>query len=147
MGRYLLDTNALISLIEKNEKVSKKFDREVLIEGTEFFTTSLNYYEYVRGIPGHDGDPRRKKLKEFIKTTVEVVHVNDLKTIDHGGDIFRKLIKKGKKSKVKGDDDKNFPDDVDILTAAISIRIKATVITHDSDFGKIDGVTIENWEK
>lgn len=147
MGKYLLDTNALISLIEKNDKVTKRFRREILEEGTQFFTTSLNYYEYIRGIPGHRGDPRRRKLKEYLQKAVTVIHITDLKVIDQGGDIFRKLVIKGKKLKTKGDDDKEFPDDVDILTAAISIQIKAVVVTHDPDFGKIDGVSSENWEK
>ena len=105
------------------------------------------YYEYIRGIPGHRGDPRRRKLKEYLQKAVTVIHITDLKVIDQGGDIFRKLVIKGKKLKTKGDDDKEFPDDVDILTAAISIQIKAVVVTHDPDFGKIDGVSSENWEK
>ena len=50
MGKFILDTNALISLIEgKNQKVKKRFEKAVM-NNDDISTTVLNYYEFLRGL-------------------------------------------------------------------------------------------------
>ena len=140
MGKFILDTNALISLIEgKNQKVKKRFEKAVM-NNDDISTTVLNYYEFLRGLSTTTNVMCKKTLKNYIKQVITVITDISTKEADQASLIYRKVQKKNKSKKT-------CPSDVDILMAAISLSIGATIVSHDSDFHSIGSkVKVENWE-
>ena len=139
MDRFILDTNALISVIEsKNKKMLKRLN-EAIIYQNEISTTILNYYELLRGLSTTTNANYRKKIKNYVDELFIVISTISLKEADCAAGIYQKIQKtiKGKKTT---------PSDVDIMMAAIALSLNATVVSHDSDFNLM-GVKVQNWEK
>lgn len=144
MVKFLLDTNAIIALLDsKNHKLVKRFDREVIL-GDSVGTSILNYYEYARGVSKSTGNPGRAMLKKYLKASIKLVYFDNLDVADLASDIYLSLSGKPKKSKNAGV--VGGPDDVDILTASVALKMDAIIVTHDSDFSKITNLKTENWE-
>ena len=139
MVRFILDTNALISLFEsKNRNISKRLDNAILNED-EISTTILNYYELLRGLDYTTNAKYRKKIKHYVDKIFTVISTINLKEADCAAGIHQKVQKK-----IKGK--KGTPSDVDIIMAAIALSLNATIVSCDNDFNLI-GVKVQNWEK
>ena len=139
MDRFILDTNALISIIEsKNKKMLKRLN-EAIIYQNEISTTILNYYELLRGLSVTTNAKYRKRIKNYVDEVFNVISTINLKEADCAAGIHQKVQKK-----IKGK--KGTPSDVDIIMAAIALSLNATIVSCDNDFNLI-GVKVQNWEK
>ena len=139
MVRFILDTNALISILEsKNRNMLKRLKNAILNED-EISTTILNYYELLRGLDYTTNAKYRKEIKQYVDKTFTVISTINLKEADCAAGIHQKIQKiiKGKKGT---------PSDVDIIMAAIALSLNAIIVSRDNDFNLI-GVKVQNWEK
>ena len=63
MSRFILDTNALISIIENKTQKMLKLLNEAILVPDDISTTVLNYYEFLRGLNATTNTKHRKDLK------------------------------------------------------------------------------------
>ena len=138
MGKYILDTNALMALSKNNKNFMQRFERHIS-SNDPILTTILNYYEFARGL-SVSINPAVSIIKKYFGKIIKIEPIS-YKISESGSDIYKQL-----KSRHKS---KHCPDDVDILTASFAIYVKGILITHDSGFNEISALTnfqIEDWE-
>ena len=139
MGRFILDTNALISIMEsKNPKMLKRL-KEATLSLDEISTTVLNYYELLRGLSTTTNAKYRKELKNYVDEVITVISTISPKEADCAVGIYQKIQKKINEKKTP-------PSDVDIMMAAIALSMDATIVSHDDDL-QLMGVKVQNWER
>lgn len=141
MAKFILDTNAVISLIENNnKKVIDNFRKALELE-SDIFITILNYYEFLRGINAITNVKGRTILEKYLKETITVIESISLDDARRASKIYQEISKKNlHRKKGKG------PGDVDILMTSIALRLDAIIVSHDDDFKGIKGLKIQNWE-
>ena len=140
MSRFILDTNALISIIEnKNQKMLKRLNEAILVPD-DISTTILNYYEFLRGLNATTNTKHRKDLKKYMDKIITVINTINSEDADRAAGIYQNIQKKNKVGKRKTP-----PSDVDIIMTAIALSVDATIVSHDGDFFLM-GVKVQNWE-
>ncbi len=142
MTDYILDTNALVALVSgSNEAFKKNYFMAKIQQANNIYTTSLNYYEFMRGVDAIKDQKALKLLKEHLTDSIRLITLISEKQVNKASEIYNKNKKRHtkKNSKIK-------PSDVDVIIAAIAICRNATVVTHDDDFSDIQGLVSENWE-
>ena len=138
MGRFILDTNALISIIEKkNPKILKNLNEAVLRQD-EISITILNYYELLRGASATTNAKYGVYLKKYLNEVITVISKISQRDAQSAAGIYQKIRKKINEKKTT-------PSDVDIIMAAIALSMDATIVSHDDDF-HLMGVKVQNWE-
>ena len=74
MIKFILDTNALISLIENgNKNILRNFMKASFETNGEISITILNYYEYLRDTDAVTNVEYRKILEKYLKRTISVI--------------------------------------------------------------------------
>ena len=143
MTKFILDTNAVISLIEnKNKNFLRNFMKASFETNGEISITILNYYEYLRGTDAVTNVEYRKILEKYLKETISVIQYISLDDAKKASKIYQET-RGNKLSKQKK---RKEPSDVDILMATIALNKGATIVSHDDDFRRIKGLKTENWE-
>jgi tRNA(fMet)-specific endonuclease VapC len=124
-GKYLLDTNTVISFMRKDKKTVEAIHEleEVFIPVT---VVGELYY----------GAFKSKKIKENLKNISELLKIisvlgNDVKTARIYGDLKNKLKEKGRP----------IPEN-DIWIASIAKQYKLTIITADQHFEAIENLKL-----
>ncbi len=134
MTTYLLDTDILSYVLEKNDSVISKL-KIVLKENAEILICPVVFYELMRGLHHHNMLRQIKFLKTLIgfHTWCEF----NVKTWGKGAELWAELRKKGNPT------GKDF--DADVLIAAQAFEHKAVVVTHNNKHFEYLEVSCEDW--
>ncbi len=121
--RYLLDTNAIVALLQGNSQLVQ------LLKNTDWIGISvISQIEFLAfsGLTQAD----RQLFQEFLQR-IEVV---DLTSAD--ADLIEKIIEIRQQFRLK------LPD---AIVAAMAIQNSAGVVTADREFAKVNVLTVINW--
>ena len=127
-----LDTTFLIDWLRGRERAKKKYEElltEVRAQGQQLSASIVTAYELEKGAklsadPEKDLELVRDLLKELV-----ILEFN-LRAVDVSSGIYLELSKKGK-----------LIGEFDILIAATCIAADQSLVTNDSDFDSISGLT------
>jgi tRNA(fMet)-specific endonuclease VapC len=127
-GRFLLDTNVVIALLEGEAVVKDQF-----AQAGEVFVSSIALGELYFGA-GKSGRPQtnRARVDEFAANSA--VLGCDTDTARRYGEVKNALRLKGRP-----------PPENDIWIAAIALQHGLTLITRDGHFNEVDDLTVEVW--
>lgn len=133
MKRYLLDTSILIDFINRRFGVEKRAE-EVRQAGSVIGTSLPVVGECFFGIEGSDDPAYYRKL--FQRGLYRVTRWPfTMEAAEVYGKIANELKKSGRVIQ-----------QIDMQTAAIALTLgNCTIVTTDSDFTRISGLSIENW--
>jgi len=132
MKPVLIDTDIISYFLKGNEKVFLKF-QEYLKDYDRINISIITYYEIVSGLTFKNAEKQLQIFEEFCFTsTIINLSVDSIKI---SAEIYANQRKKGEAV-----------DDIDILIAGIAISNDLVLVTNNTKhFGKIEGLTIENW--
>lgn len=127
-GRYLLDTNIVISLFAEDKHVYTKLKkaREIYLPAIVIGELYYGAYHSTRK------DENLKKIDDF-KTEVAILSCDEFSAKFYG-QIKSQLRKKGAP----------IPEN-DLWIAAIAIQYDLILVTRDGHFKYIDGLSLEKW--
>ena len=132
----IFDTSVLIAL-ERNPSPLEQLIRE---RGDEPFGISIiTVSELLHGVHRADSEKRRLKRESYVEKVIELfpIYVFDLSAARIYARIWAHLAKKGVSVGAH-----------DLIIASTCISLGFSVITADiRDFSKIDGLTVERYEK
>ncbi len=130
---YMLDTNIVSYLLEKNSIVVKKFDS--LFFQNDFAISNIVHYEIQRGIFYRQSKKLQKDFDIFCKYIPVIPITND--DFLQAARIYAELRHSGK-----------IIEDADIFIGASAIVNNAVLATNNEEhLGRINGLRIENWTK
>jgi tRNA(fMet)-specific endonuclease VapC len=133
---YLLDTNIISAFLKQPENVKKKL-REVRQAGGQVFFSSISYFETQRGLLATQTQATRKmEVFEAFCQCYEMLGTDQVELLDEASIIYADLKNRGELLL-----------DADILIAATARSHNLTLVTDDSHFERIEGLTVENWLK
>ena len=130
---YMLDTNIVSYLLERDEVVVENFDKAFM--QNDFAISNIVYYEIQRGIFCRQS----KKLQHDFEIFCKYIPVIPLTNADfmRAAKIYADLRKCGK-----------LIEDADIFIGASAIENNAVLVTNNEEhLARIDGLRIENWKK
>jgi tRNA(fMet)-specific endonuclease VapC len=127
-GRYLLDTNIIISLFAKNPQTHSR-----LVQAEEVFVSCIAVGEL------YFGACKSIKVLENIARIDDFVLNNSILSCD--ADIAKRYGTLKNDLKVKG---QPIPEN-DIWIAAIALHHSLILVTNDAHFAVIDNLTVEKW--
>ena len=126
-GKYLLDTNAAIALLNGDSRIA------ALLVGADVFLPSIAVGELYYGACNSSRvSANVVKVETFIAANV-VVGV-DSDTSRAYGNVKAALRRKGRP----------IPDN-DLWIAAIAIQYAVALATRDAHFGQVEGITVTAW--
>ena len=128
---YLLDSNMISAYLKNIVRVVDKFDA-IWYKKEPMFIDGIVYYEIKGGLLHVNA---RAKLRQFylLLQKVPILWANrDI--ADNASEIYADLRKSGR----------TIPD-MDILIAATALTHNLILVTDDSHFQRVQGLTIENW--
>lgn len=132
----IFDTSVLIAL-ERNPSPLEQLIRE---RGDEPFGISIiTVSELLHGVHRADSEKRRLKRESYVEKVIELfpIYIFDLSAARIYARIWAHLAKKGVSVGAH-----------DLIVASTCISLGFSVITADiRDFSKIDGLTVERYEK
>lgn len=121
--RYLLDTNAIVALLQGNSKLTQ------LLKNADWIGISvISQIEFLAFSGLNQVD--RQLFQEFLRR-IEVI---DLKSTD--AELVEKIIEIRQQFRLK------LPD---AIVAAMAIQNSAGVVTADQEFAKVNVLTVINW--
>lgn len=130
---YMLDTNTVSYLLEKNPTVVNRFD-DVFLQN-EIKISNIVNYEIQRGIFCRQSNKLQHDFDIFCKH-IPVVPVTNADFLQ-AARIYADLRRKGK-----------LIEDADIFIGASALENNAVLVTNNEEhLGRIDGLKIENWTK
>lgn len=138
MTDYILDTNAVSAILDKKGRVAEKLQGAVF-RGNSAYISGLTLYEVKRGLLAENLRDKLDQLDSICRKFAVVVALLDSEPIfDAAAGIWADLRKTGTPLDA----------DADILIAATAVTRRMVVVSDDSDFHTIRGVTrqtVENW--
>lgn len=127
-GRLLLDTNIVIAVFAKEDKVQAH-----LVSATEVFVSAIVIGElYYGAYKSSRVTENIAKIRQFAANNT--VLVSDTETAEAYGRIKGALRGKGRP----------IPEN-DIWIAATAVQYNLALVTRDGHFGEVDGLLIEAW--
>lgn len=130
---YMLDTNIVSYLLEKNLTIVEKFDKVFL--KNEIQISNIVHYEIQRGIFYRQSDKLQRDFDIFCKH-IPVVPVTAADLLQ-AARIYADLRQKGK-----------LIEDADIFIGASALSNNAILVTNNEEhLGRISNLKIENWAK
>jgi tRNA(fMet)-specific endonuclease VapC len=131
---YIIDTN-IISALMKNDSEVKVRLQNTFLNGSEVFISGLSYYEIKRGLLAISATNKLRIFNEICRR-FRILLLDDIRIFDMASEIYADLKQKGKLIK-----------DADILIASTALVYEITLVSDDSDFIRIDNLSVENWIK
>ena len=129
--RYVLDTNIWIEFLRKNPKVRTRL-RETLAQRHEICVIPVVYYELLRGLEKRRDIESLHIIKQFWAT---LSYYEGTKYIwDEAIRLWVTAIRQNK-----------MPGDKDLLIAAFTIQLSATVVSRNVRHFSVFQLSIENW--
>lgn len=130
---YMLDTNIVSYLLEKNQTVVERFDKVFL--KNEIQISNIVHYEIQRGIFYRQSNKLQRDFDIFCKH-IPVLPVTDVDFLQ-AARIYADLRQKGK-----------LIEDADIFIGASALSNNAILVTNNEEhLGRIANLKIENWIK
>ncbi|MBK8493210.1 MAG: type II toxin-antitoxin system VapC family toxin [Saprospirales bacterium] len=127
-GRYLLDSNIVIAIFNDDQSVIDKVNQD-----PEIYVPSIGVGELYYGAFNSSKKQTNIDRIDQLRTEVTVLACDDYTAKFYG------QIKKGLK-------DKGTPiPENDIWIAAIAMQYGLTLVTRDSHFDNVDGLSVEKW--
>jgi len=147
MATYLLDTNILLSILEKSEESDADSQRvksklqSALEENSTILISPVVFYEIMRGLYHKNVPEQIKALEKLVSDFNWCDFSRD--TWDTGAKLWAKCRKEGKPTAGSNLFDKSI--DVDVLIAAQAQEQEAVVVTKNIVHFKYLGVSYESW--
>lgn len=131
---YTLDTNIITAYMKNDTRVKKKL-QDAAFDGKEVFINGISYYETRCGLLAVNAS---KKLRIFDRFCgrFRVLLLDSQAILDRASEIYASLKQRGQ-----------LLPDADILIAAMALTQNLTLVSADSHFSRISGLTVENWLK
>lgn len=131
---YVLDTNVVTAILSGNEKVKKKV-QEAVLRGRKILINGISYYEIKRGLLAKNAYKQLEKFNKLCRA-FGLALLDDQGIFDRAAQIYANLRRKGK-----------LIEDADILIASIVSFRNFILVSDDTDFNRIQGLNIENWNR
>ena len=129
---YIIDTNIITAIIKEDERVKRKLQK-IAFYGGEIFINAVSYYEIKRGLLASNATTKLGIFDELCKK-FEVLLLGSQEIFDKASEIYAELRRKGK-----------LIEDADILIAAMALTQSFILVSDDTHFSRIGGITLENW--
>lgn len=129
---YILDTNIITAILKGNEKVKERA-QELIVRGEGIFINAISYYETKRGLLAVNATAQLYKFDLLCKK-FGVILLDTQSIFDEAAKTFANLQRKGQPIK-----------DADILIASVAKTRDFVLVSDDTDFGRVQGLKIENW--
>ncbi len=129
---YVLDTNIITAIMKGNKKVKEKA-QEVIVRGEEIFINAISYYETKRGLLAAKATAQLGRFSLLCKK-FGVILLDTQSIFDEAAKTYANLQHKGR-----------LIEDADILIASAVKTRNFVLVSDDTDFGRIQGLRIENW--
>ena len=127
-----LDTDTLSYFLSGNFAVASKMN-EAINEGLQICLTSVNVYEFLKGLRYKSTKLEEQQFNNFLKN-IAVIHLDD-NSVKLAANIYADLRKRG-----------ITVGDADILIASIVITHNGKLITNNTKhYRNINNLRIENW--
>lgn len=129
---YILDTNIISARLKNNPRVRAKF-RQATSSEEPISMSGISFYEIKRGLLAVNAT---RKLQDFedLRQGFQMLFLDTLQVFEKAAEIHADLKKKGRP----------IPD-ADILIAATALTQNLILVSDDSPFQWIEGLTVENW--
>jgi tRNA(fMet)-specific endonuclease VapC len=133
---YLLDTNAVISLLKGQPSVRDEL-RRVIAGGGLIAVSSVALFELWYGVARSERrDENAERLRVFLSGNINVAPFEDHDAI-YAGDLRAGLEVRGTPIGA-----------YDLLIAAQALRMKATIVTANvTEFARVPGLVWEDWTR
>ena len=130
---YMLDTNIVSYLLERNPTVVDRFDKAFM--HNDFAISNVVYYEILRGIFYRQSKKLQNSFDTFCKH-IRIIPISDFDFVK-AAQIYADLRKSGR-----------LIEDADIFIGASAIVNNAVLVTNNEEhLSRIEGLKIENWTK
>ncbi len=129
---YLLDTNIVSLAIKQNIQILQKLE---IIKAKEqaIYISCISYFEIKRGLFAVKATTKLKIFNKFCQNH-QIVLSDELAILEKAAEIHANLRLRGLPIQTE-----------DILIAATAMIKKLTVVSNDSDFLRVEGLSLENW--
>jgi len=128
----LIDTDIVSYFLRGNEKVFIKFQNYLQFQD-RISISMITYYEISSGLTFKNAGKQLEVFERFCEG-VEILNLTK-QSIDYSAKIYAEQRNTGK-----------VVDDIDLLIAGIALSNGMVLVTNNvKHFGKIGGITIENW--
>ena len=129
---YVLDTNIITAILKGNKK-AKKRTQEIIVRGEEILINAISYYEIKRGLLAVQATTHLNTFNRLCDT-FGLVLLDTQSIFDEAAEIYVNLKLRGA-----------LIEDADILIAAVAKTRNFILVSDDSHFQRITGLSIENW--
>lgn len=129
---YVLDTNIITVLMKDDGRIKKKL-QAVAFYGSEVSINGISYYEIKRGLLAANAAKKLKIFDEICKK-LKIMLLDSRYIFDKASEIYAALKERGE-----------LVPDADILIAAMTLTQNFVLVSGDTDFQRIEGLTLENW--
>ena len=129
---YIFDTNMVSALMKDNEKVKAKLDEATDAEEAVFMS-GVSHYEIKRGLLAVNAT-RKMKMYEDLRKDLQMLFLDTEDVFDKAAEIHTGLKQRGE-----------LIQDADIFIAATALLRNLILVSDDSHFQRIRGLTTENW--
>lgn len=130
---YLLDTNILSAILKADPRLSSKFN-QVQQKEDRLFISCITYFEVEGGLLAIQSRKKMAILDNLCQSEIEILFLDQMNIIHTASRIYADLRRKGTPIQF-----------ADILIAATAIEHDITLVSHDSDLLRIDGLKLEDW--
>jgi tRNA(fMet)-specific endonuclease VapC len=133
-ARYVLDTNIISALLQKN-RTTARFVEQALLANAELLMCPVVFYEIYRGLLHRDA----RKQKGFFLQLTDRLSWEDLTREDweQAAEVWAKLRSAGRA----------IGSDADLLIGIFALRRNAVLVTDNIDDFAPLGVPVENWRR
>ena len=129
---YVLDTNIITAIMKGNDKIKRKLQM-VIFQESEVFISGISYYEIKRGLLASHATRKLKIFNEICKR-FKILLLDSKYIFDKASEIYATLKEKGK-----------LISDADILIAAMALTQNLVLVSDDTDFQRIENLSLEDW--
>lgn len=131
---YLLDTTAFSDLLREHPKMTARLER--LAPESTVMICAIVRGEIVYGIERLPDGRRRRSLDRKAGLLFSIIPTVSVPS--EAGDVYGRL--KHQRQRLGLSLDEN-----DLWIAATTLALGGTLVTRDTDFRKVDGLSVENW--
>ncbi len=129
---YLLDTNIVSLIVKRNSKIILKLE-DIKAENISVFISCITYFEVRRGLLAVNSPKQKQRFEELCRD-YPIILLDDLAILEKAAEINANLRLRGLPIQTE-----------DILIAATAMIKGLIVVSNDSDFLRIEGLSLENW--